>query len=94
MLMVRKLSCFCVFEKCKACQNVFHVLPWWLLKLKLNNIKLVRDQMQQFEDLDDIEYDGNDKELSDLLQIGDNFVIPTIKGNLEGVDFYLFNVNN
>ncbi len=50
--------------------------------------------MQQFEDLDDIEYDGNDKELSDLLQIGDNFVIPTIKGNLEGVDFYLFNVNN
>ncbi len=56
----------------------------------LSNIKLVRDQMQQFEDPDDIEYDGNDKELSDLLQIGENFVIPTTKGNVKGVDFYLF----
>jgi hypothetical protein len=50
----------------------------------------VKDQMQQFEDPNDNEYDGNDKELFDLLQIGDNFVIPTTKGNVKSVDFYLF----
>ncbi len=49
--------------------------------------------MQQFEDPDDIEYDGNDKELSDLLQINDNFFIPTTKGNVKRCSTF-FNVNN
>ncbi len=76
LLMVKKLSCFCasyVFEKWEACQNASHVLSWWLIELKLNNIWLVRDQMQQFEDPDDIEYDGDGEELSNLLHM-DNFV--------------------
>jgi hypothetical protein len=50
----------------------------------------MRDQMQQFENPNDIEYDGNDKELSDLFQISDNFVISTTQGNVKDVDFYLF----
>jgi hypothetical protein len=76
--MVKELSCFCascVFEKWEACQNASHVFSWWLIELKLNNTRLVKNQMQQFEDPDDIAYGGDGKELFNLLHIGDNFVV-------------------
>jgi hypothetical protein len=41
LLMAPDLACFCppcVMEEWEACQNRFHVLPWWLIKLKPNNI--------------------------------------------------------
>ncbi len=53
LLMARDLACLCppyVMEEWETCQNRFQVLPWWLIKFKPNKTKLVRKQMQKFEE--------------------------------------------
>jgi hypothetical protein len=60
-----------------------------LIKLKPNNTKLVRDMTEEFEDLDEWKFGRDDEELSDLLQTSDNFVVAVVKGNAEGVQFYI-----
>jgi hypothetical protein len=43
-------------EEWETCQNRFHVLPWRLIKLKPNNIKLMREQMMQHEKHEEYEF--------------------------------------
>jgi hypothetical protein len=46
LFMVQDLACFCppcVMEEWETCQNRFYVLPWKLIKLKPNNIRLVKE---------------------------------------------------
>ncbi len=44
---------------------------------------------EEFEDLDEWKFGRDDEELSDLLQTSDNFVVAVVKGNAEGVQFYI-----
>jgi len=48
----------------------------------------VKEQMQEFEEQEEWEFEGNSEILYNMIQIGNNFVVPTIEGNAEGVDFY------
>jgi hypothetical protein len=45
--------------------------------------------MEEFDDPNEPEFGGDGEELYDLLQVGDNFVVPIVKGTVEGVDFYI-----
>jgi hypothetical protein len=90
-LMVRQLSCFClpcIDENWENCENRDHVKPWRCLKLKPSDMQFVRDQMMQADD-EDWAFGGDGEEQSDVLNIGDNFVVPAEEGNSEGVDFYI-----
>lgn len=76
--MVRDLSYFCspcMMEDWEECQNEVHVLSWCLIKLKSGNSRLVRKEMEEFEDLEEWDFGGDEKELSDLLQTFDNFAM-------------------
>ncbi len=66
---------------------------WQLIKIKPSNTKLVIEEMEEFYDLDELEFGGDGEEFSDFLQVGDNLVVPTIEGNAKGMDFYSYNVN-
>jgi hypothetical protein len=48
----------------------------------------VKEQMQEVEEQEEWEFGGNSEILYNMIQIGNNFVVPTIEGNVEGVDFY------
>jgi hypothetical protein len=49
--------------------------------------------MEEFDDLYETEFGGDDEKLHDFLQVGDNFVVSGVEGNAKGVDFYSYNVN-
>jgi hypothetical protein len=95
LLMVRQLSCFCI--PCMDgdwanCEKMAHVQPWRVIKLVPTDVSFVREQMisQQAEDGDDEPWDYVTEEtLGDLVDAGDNFAVPAIEGNAEGVDFYI-----
>ncbi len=76
-------------ENWEACWNTSHVLLWCLIKLKPNNNRLVSDHMEEYEDHEKWEFGGDGEDLSNLLQVGDNFVVPVVEGNDERVDFYV-----
>jgi hypothetical protein len=40
-------------------------------------------------DEEEWEFGGDGEELSDLLNVGDNFVVPTKEDNVEGAEFYI-----
>jgi hypothetical protein len=54
-------------EEWEACQNRFHVLPWWLIKLKPSNTMLVKEQMQEFEKQEEWEFERDFEKLSNIL---------------------------
>jgi hypothetical protein len=90
--MVWDFVCFCPAcfkEQCEGCLNKAHVLPWWLIKLIPSNTRLVKKQMEEFDDPNEPKFGGDGEELLDLLQVGDNFFILAIEGNAKGVDFYI-----
>jgi hypothetical protein len=91
-LMVRQLSCFyppCIDEDWDNCENKEHVKPWRCVKLKPSDTSYVRDLMMHHGDEEEWEFGGDGEELSDLLNIGDNFVVPAEEDNVEGVEFYI-----
>ncbi len=45
--------------------------------------------MEKFDDPNELEFGGDGEELSDLLQVGDNFVVLVVEGNTKGVNFYI-----
>lgn len=92
LLMVRDLSCFCapcVAKDWVNCERTSHVDPWRVVKLKPSNAQAVRDQIQQFEHGEGFEFGGVSGQYGDLVEIGDNFVVPAEPGNEEGVEFYV-----
>jgi hypothetical protein len=46
--------------------------------------------MMENVDQEDWAFGGDGEEISDLIIVGDNFVVPTEAENEEGVDFYIF----
>lgn len=63
--------------------------PWRCLKLNPVDIQYVQDQMVKHADEEDWKFGRDAEEMSDLLNIGDNFVVPAEEGNAEGVQFYI-----
>jgi hypothetical protein len=49
----------------------------------------VKEQMLKNLDQEDWAFGGDGEEISDLVNVGDNFVVPTEADNEEGVDFYI-----
>ncbi len=49
----------------------------------------MKEQVEEFDDLNEPEFSGDGEELSNLLQVGDNIVVLVVEGNVEGVDFYI-----
>jgi hypothetical protein len=45
--------------------------------------------MEEFDDPNEHKFGGDCEELSDLLQVGDNFVVPVVEGNAKGMNFYI-----
>lgn len=91
-LMVRELSCFCascLVEDWETCESKGHVKSWQLVKLKPANTRQVCEIMDENDNSDDWEFGGDEGNLGDVLNIGDNFAIPAEPENEEGVDFYL-----
>ena len=95
LLMVRQLSCFC--SPCMdgdwaACEKSGHVQDWRVIKLVPSDVSFVREQMisRQFEVEGEEPWDyATEETLGDLVNVGDNFAVPAIEGNDEGVDFYI-----
>ncbi len=70
IIMVHDLACFCVAcfkEEQEGCLNKAHVFSWQLIKLKPSNTKLVREQKEEFDDLDVPKFGGDGEGLFDLL---------------------------
>jgi hypothetical protein len=91
-LMVRQLSCYypsCIDEDWENCQNIGHVQPWQCLKLRPSDTEYVREQVMENLDKEDWAFGGDGEEMSDLLNVGDNFVVPIEADNEEGMDFYI-----
>lgn len=91
-LMVRQLSCYCpscIDEDWENCQNTGHVQPWRCIKLRPTDTDYVRDVMMDNVDQDDWAFGGDGEEMSDLINVGDNFVVPAEAENEEGVEFYI-----
>jgi hypothetical protein len=89
--MVRQLSYYCpsyIDEDWENCQNTGHVQPWRCLKLRPSDIEYVREQMLENLDQEDWAFGGDGEEISDLVNVGDNFVVFAEADNEEGVDFY------
>jgi hypothetical protein len=91
-LMVRELSCFCspcIDKDWSNCEQWSHVSEPRVVRLRPVDTYQVRLQIEANEDPKNWEYGGVDEEIGDLLQVGENFAVPTPEGNDEGVEFYV-----
>lgn len=92
-LFVRKLSCFCAFcldGDSLNCVNKSHVEDWELVKLKPYDLQVVRESMMDLDLRDeDWEESVEGEGFGDLIRPGDNFAVPAMEGNGEGVEFYV-----
>jgi hypothetical protein len=79
------------------CKNLYdsrlgtgHVPRWRFLRIQVKpHSRDIRAQMIREIDGEDSQYGGDGDRLADILDHGDNFVVPAIPGNDEGVEFYL-----
>jgi hypothetical protein len=88
-LVVKPLSCFCVFcinNRWTKCPNVKWIRDWILKYLQPIDIRFVRESMYNAWD-GEWQYGVNGEELARSLEVGDNFVINEEEGNNEGQDF-------
>lgn len=95
LLMVRDLACFCapcINQEWVNCEQKSHVAGWRVVRLRPNNVMVVQEQIDAHDDPEHWVHDGEDEEdgcSADLLQVGDNFMIPAPPDNDEGVEFYV-----
>jgi hypothetical protein len=60
-----------------------------LIKIKVKDAQVVREQMSEFGEGSESQFGGEDDCLADILAIGDNFAVPAHPGNKENVQFYV-----
>jgi hypothetical protein len=90
--MVRDLSCFCspcIDQDRNGYENESHVSSWHLIRLRPYDTHSVSLQIEANDDSEEWKYGGVGEELGDLLQVGENFVVPAPDENDEGVEFYI-----
>ena len=92
LLRTRELSCFCI--PCidgdwTHCKNFAHVQEWRVQRLQPFSATAVAQQIEEMDDEANWVYDGISEEVGDLVEIGDNFMIPAEEGNEDGVEYYI-----
>ena len=95
VLFVRNLSCYC--PRCldgqwAACEMTSHVQAWTLVKLAPVDVTFARERMLEAQREEGEAYAWTTTTragLGDLVEVGDNFVVPAEEDNDEGVDFYI-----
>jgi hypothetical protein len=90
--LVRELSCFylyCVEKDWANFDRKTHVKLWFVVRLRPHNAQRVIQQIDLQNDPDDWEFDGCTEAPGDLVEVGDNFAVPTPPGNEEGVEFFV-----
>ena len=71
-------------ENCKHCLNKTYIPNWDYHTL---NDKEATDG--ETENNVDFTYQGSGDTLSDIINVGDNFVVNAEEGNSKGIDFYI-----
>jgi hypothetical protein len=71
----------------ESCKNYTHIDHWRVVKIKPLNTRIVHMHMLKQEDESQFGDDGD--ALTNMLYIGDNFVVLAEDGNEEGVQYYL-----
>jgi hypothetical protein len=92
LLRTRALSCFCipcVDGDWANCLNLSHVQGWNVERLVPERATSVAAQMEEIDDEGNWVHDGVSLELGDLVEVGDNFMIPAEEENEDSVDFYI-----
>ena len=59
------------------------------MKVHVKDVEVVREQMEDFGDGSESQFGCEEDSLADLLELGDNFVVPAEPNNKEGVQFYI-----
>jgi hypothetical protein len=86
-------TCFCIHCKTgvwENCDNTYHIQQWRLIKIKVKDAQVVRDQMSEFGKGSESQFGGDDDCLADILAVEDNFAVPACPWNKEKVQFYIF----
>lgn len=92
LLLVRELSCFCapcINLDWVNCEQQTHVSHWRVVRLRPKAAGPVQAQIALAEEPTNLGGIGGVGEQGDIVQLGDNFMIPAEEGNEEGVDFYI-----
>lgn len=92
MLRTRELSCFCVpciYGDWTECENLAHVQEWAVQRLCPMHAGGVAQQIEEIDDEANWVSDGISEEVDDLVDIGENFMIPAEEENEDRVEFYI-----
>ena len=91
-LLTCELSCFCfpcIDGDWARCENFAHVQEWLVQRLQPFSAIAVAQQIEEMDNKAYWVYDGISKEVGNLVEIGDNFIIPAEEGNEDGVEYYI-----
>lgn len=92
LLRTRALSCFCIpCVDCDwaNCENLSHVQGWDVKRLVPDSAGAVAEVIEELDDEANWMHDGVSMSLGDLVDVGDNFMIPAEDDNEDGVEFYI-----
>ena len=93
LLMMKELTCFCgpcIDEDWSNSEQRSHESELRVVHLRPVDTHQVRLQIEANDDLEDWEYGSVDEEIGNLLRVGENFAVPALENNDEGVEFYVF----
>lgn len=92
LLLVRELSCFCapcVNQDWRNCEQKAHVSDWGLVRLRPYDAEAVQVQIEEHNDPEQWFEEGADEHAGNIVEVGDNFVVPAEDGNEERVQYYI-----
>lgn len=92
LLKTRALSCFCipcVDGDWADCERTSHVQEWQVQRLVPVSVRAIEEQVEDMDEAENMLHDGVSIEIGDLVEVGDNFMIPAEEENEDGVQFYI-----
>jgi hypothetical protein len=92
LLRTRALSYFCIpciEGQWVDCKNPSHVQDWEVQCLVLVNSQAVAEQIAEMDDEENWVHDGVSAQIGDLVEVGENFMVPTVEENDNGVEYYI-----
>jgi hypothetical protein len=92
LLRTRALSCFCVpyiDSQWADCENPSHVQDWEVQRFVAVNCRAVAEQIAEMDNEENWVHDGVSVQIGDLVEVGDNFMVPAAEENDDGVEYYI-----
>jgi hypothetical protein len=92
LLQTRALSCFCVpfiNGQWGGCENPSHVQDWEVQRLVPVNCRAIAEQIAEMDNEENWMHDGVSVQIGDLVEIGDNFMVPAAEENDDRVEYYI-----